>query len=583
MAFLRASLVVLCAVTTTVLAAPSIRATPPAVTLDKGTFIGTSADGVNRFLGIPFAQPPVGDLRFRLPQALGSYSGIHNATTFGLSCTQQAAKLALPNGLPQETIEALTIETGGPIPDSEDCLTLNVVTPAQASPGSRLPVVVWIYGGGFEVGSTTTYDGGIIVNRSLALNKPVIYVSMNYRVSAFGFLASQEVKDAGVGNLGLQDREHSTVSTLDVLTSGFTERMALRWVQKYIYAFGGDPSKVTIWGESAGSMSVSLHMLVNGGDTEGLFRAAFMESGSPLSVGDITHGQQYYDDIVELTGCSGSSDTLACLRAAPYDKLRVAMDSTPSIFSYQVRGLPPTDRPNVVAAKNHPQSLALAWQPRVDGVFLVDDPQKLVQQGKVARIHSSQETAMMKELCFPFPKSTTDAELRDYLSEFFLIGISDAQMDEVLTFYPQNVTLGSPYGTGTQNAFTPEFKRIASILGDLIFQAPRRFFLNHSSDKQNTWSFLSKRLKSLPILGSLHSSDILDIYGPGDLTDYLIHFATNLDPNGGASAQWPQYMTSSRKLLTLLDDPVTNITVTQDTYRTDGMEFLTKLSLAHPL
>jgi len=215
----------------------------------------------------------------------------------------------------------------------------------------------------------------------------------------------------------------------------------------------------------------------------------------------------------------------------------------------------------------------------------VDDPQKLVQQGKVARIPFITGDCDDEGTLFSLSQVnvTTDAELRDYLSEFFLIGISDAQMDEVLTFYPQNVTLGSPYGTGTQNAFTPEFKRIASILGDLIFQAPRRFFLNHSSDKQNTWSFLSKRLKSLPILGSLHSSDILDIYGPGDLTDYLIHFATNLDPNGGASAQWPQYMTSSRKLLTLLDDPVTNITVTQDTYRTDGMEFLTKLSLAHPL
>ncbi|KAF8262660.1 carotenoid ester lipase precursor [Lactarius quietus] len=570
MTFLRASLVVLCAVTTTSLATPSIRATPPAVTLDKGTFIGTSADGVNRFLGIPFAQPPsvvglgsvqsagltfessftdrVGDLRFRLPQAVGSYSGTHNATAFGLSCTQQAINFSIPNGLPPLTVKALTIEIGGPLPDSEDCLTLNVVAPAQASPGSRLPVVVWIYGGGFERGSTTTYDGGIIVNRSLALNEPVIYVSMNYRLSAFGFLASQEVKDAGVGNLGLQD-----------------QRMALCWVQKYIYAFGGDPSKVMIWGVSAGSISVSLHMLVNGGDTEGLFRAAFMESGSPISVGDITHGQQYYDDIVELTSCSGFSDTLACLRAAPYDKLKAAMDSTPSIFSYQ--------------------SLALAWLPRVDGVFLVDDPQKLVQQGKIARIPFITGDCDDEGTLFSLSQVnvTTDAELRNYLSEFFFIGITDAQMDEVLTLYPQNVTLGSPYGTGTQNAFTPEFKRIASILGDRVFQAPRRFFLNHSSDKQNTWSFSSKRLKSLPILGSLHGSDILDIYGPGDLTDYLIHFATNLDPNGGASAQWPQYTTSSRKLLTLLDDPVTNITITQDTYRTDGMEFLTRLSLAHPL
>jgi len=158
-------------------------------------------------------------------------------------------------------------------------------------------------------------------------------------------------------------------------------------------------------------------------------------------------------------------------------------------------------------------------------------------------------------------------------------------MDEVLTLYPQNVTLGSPYDTGTQNAFTPQFKRIASTLGDLEFQAPRRLFLNNTSEKQNTWSFLSKRFKSLPILGSVHGSDILDIYGPGDLTDYLIHFVTNLDPNCGARAHaiWPRYTTSSRKLLTLLDDPVTNVTITQDTYRTDGMGYLTKLLLAHPL
>jgi carboxylesterase type B len=551
MAFLQAKLFALCAATASVLAARATYSTPTIVTLDEGTFIGTSNDGVNTFLGIPFAQPPVGDLRLRLPQVLAPYAaGTYNATAFGLSCPQQATILAIPSGLPEDTLEALAQEIGTPTPDGEDgedCLTLNVIVPANARRGAMLPIVVWIYGGAFETGSTAKYNGTIIVNRSIALNEPVIYVSMNYRLSAFGFLASQEVKDAGVGNLGLQD-----------------QRMALRWVQKYIHSFGGDPSKVTIWGESAGSMSVAIQMLVNGGNTEGLFRAAFMESGSPLPIGDITHGQKYYDDLVKLTGCSGSPDTLACLRAAPYEILKAAMDTTPSSVSYQ--------------------SLALAWLPRVDGLSLVDDPQKLVQQGTIAPIPFVTGDCDDEGTAFSLSQVnvTTDAELREYLSEFFFINITDSQMDELLTLYPQNVTLGSPYDTGTQNAFTPEFKRIASILGDLMFQATRRLLLNHASEKQNTWSFLSKRFKSLPILGSLHGSDIPNIYGPGDLTDYLIHFVTNLDPNGGSSVQWPQYTTSSRQLLTFLDDPVTNITITQDTYRTDGMEFITKLSLAHP-
>ncbi len=180
-------------------------------------------------------------------------------------------------------------------------------------------------------------------------------------------------------------------------------------------------------------------------------------------------------------------------------------------------------------------------------------------------------------------------------------------MDRLLTLYPQDVTQGSPYDTGTENAFTPEFKRIASLLGDLVFQAPRRFFLNNLSEKQNTWSFctlhitifpftgsgpcphshvdfhtVSKRLKSLPVLGSLHGSDIQNIYGGGDLTNYLIQFATNLDPNGGLSPQWPRYTTSSPQLMTLVDSQVTNRTITLDTYRVEAMKFLTKLSLTHP-
>lgn len=160
-------------------------------------------------------------------------------------------------------------------------------------------------------------------------------------------------------------------SSPELLNISYTtpEREALRWVQKYISTFGGDPTKVTMfvrllpyhqycfctymemlifflptpcsllsysWGESAGAISIALHMLTNGGDTEGLFRGAFMESGSPIPVGDITGGQPYYDDLVERTGCSGSSDTLECLRGVEYQTLLDAVNQSPSIFSYQV-------------------------------------------------------------------------------------------------------------------------------------------------------------------------------------------------------------------------------------------------------
>jgi acetylcholinesterase len=491
----------------------------------------------------------VGDLRFRLPQAPDPYVGTHNATAFGLSCPQQATTLPIQNGFPQETVDYLELLDGPvPTPDGEDCLNLNVVAPSYARSSSKLPVVVWIFGGGFEDGSPASYDGSVIVNRSIELQQPVVYVSINYRLSAFGFLASQEVKDARVGNLGLWD-----------------QRLALHWVQKYIHAFGGDPSKVTIWGQSAGAMSVSLQMVANGGNPEGLFRAAFMQSGSPTAVGDISHGQQYYDFLVDHTNCSGSSDTLACLRAAPYDKLKAAMDGTPSFFSYQ--------------------SLALAWIPRADGVFLVDDPQRLVQQGKVARIPFVAGECDDEATSFSLSQLnvTTEAELRTYLTEFFFPNQTDAQIDELLQLYPNNVTLGSPYDTGTQNALTPEFKRMASILGDLVFQSPRRFFLKNVSHKQNTWSYLSKRIKLLPILGAAHGSDLLNIFGDGELTDYLIHFATNLDPNCGLSPEWPRYTTSSPQLMTFLDGQTANRTITLDTYRVEGMEFLTNLSLASPL
>ena len=175
----------------------------------------------------------------------------------------------------------------------------------------------------------------------------------------------------------------------------------------------------------------------------------------------------------------------------------------------------------------------------------------------------------------------------------------------MLSLYPQDPTQGSPFDTGTENQLTPEFKRIAALLGDFVFQAPRRLLLDSVSGKQNTWSYctlhqhaparppcsphlhvesytVNKRLKSLPILGSAHASDIQIVYGGQDLTDYLINFVTNLNPNGGSVPQWPQYTTWSPQLLTLYDSPVAS-NVTLDTYRAEGMKLLTKISLEHPV
>lgn len=524
----------------------------PTIKLDSATFTGVNSGSVSEFLGIPFAQPPVGDLRFRLPQPISSYNGSFTVTSFGPACPQQSVDLPIVSGLAQDAIDYIVNSIYGLVfPDDEDCLTLNVIKPASATANSKLPVAVWIFGGGFELGSPSMYDGSAIVQRSIDLGQPLVYVSMNYRVSGFGFMPGEEIKAAGVGNLGLQD-----------------QRQALRWVQKYIGQFGGDPTKVTIWGESAGAISVSLQMLANNGNTEGLFRSAFMQSGSPVPVGDITNGQKYYDAVVQQTGCSSASDTLACLRTVPYSKLKAAIDASPGIFAYQ--------------------SLILAYLPRADGVFLTDSPQKLVQQGKVANVPFVSGDCDDEGTLFSLStlNVTTDSQFRKYIQTIWLPNASSSDLDTITNAYPSDITQGSPYGTLILNALTPESKRMASFQGDAVFQAPRRFFMQSLSGRQNMWGFLSTRLKALPVLGSVHGSDILNVYFGGEMEDYLIRFVNKLDPNNqgdkGQGINWPKYTTSNPNLLTFQDGLIP-LTVTQDTYRKDSISALTQITLTHPI
>lgn len=214
----------------------AITAAPTATgVLPKATYIGASSQGIEAFRGIPFAVPPVNTDRLKPPASL----------TVPLGTVQATGK---PDGCPQQLFATkstgLTAEVTKLLKDvpllqsnqtsSEDCLTLNIERPAGTKPGDKLPVVFWIFGGGFEFGSTNTYSGANIIRTSVAQGTPILYVATNYRLGGWGFLGGKEIKEAGSSNLGLLD-----------------QRLALQWVADNIAKFGGDPSKVTIWGESA--------------------------------------------------------------------------------------------------------------------------------------------------------------------------------------------------------------------------------------------------------------------------------------------------------------------------------------------
>ena len=230
-----------------------LRADLGTVKTDAGAVSGAPASGgVTAYLGIPYAAPPVGDRRWRAPQPVAHWDGVRKADQFGTSCMQNQAGSRLP-----WTEEFMT---QGPI--GEDCLFLNVWTPARAAT-ARLPVMFWIYGGGFNEGSSSVsvYDGTELAK------KGVVLVSVNYRVGPLGFLVHPELSkesDQHVsGNYGLLD-----------------QIAALQWVKKNIAGFGGDPAKVTIFGQSAGAISVI--DLMRSPLAKGLFVRAIAQSGPGL-------------------------------------------------------------------------------------------------------------------------------------------------------------------------------------------------------------------------------------------------------------------------------------------------------------
>ncbi|KAE8329357.1 alpha/beta-hydrolase [Aspergillus sergii] len=314
---------------------------PTAETLN-GTYTGVYSEKFDQdfFLGIPYLHAPIDDRRFHPADSLtSSWNGTRNATAYAPSCVGY-----------DTTVDASEM--------AEDCLYLNVIRPHSATDASNLPVAVFIHGGDFSGGSASEqrYNLSFIVEKSVQLGQPIIAVSFNYRLSAWGFLFSNQLRDTGATNIGLRD-----------------QRFALTWVQENIAGFGGDPARVTLWGQGTGASSVGFQITAYAGRNDSLFRAAIMQSGNPVPEKGL-NGTQYYqplydaiaqrvnpstsyaseNDMTANDTCWDAVDRMACLRTVPFEQMNAVINATS----------------------------ARSWFPVIDGDIVPEQPSRSLYTGK---------------------------------------------------------------------------------------------------------------------------------------------------------------------------------------------------------
>ncbi|XP_052583766.1 liver carboxylesterase 1F-like [Peromyscus californicus insignis] len=284
---------------------------PPVVNTVHGKVLGkyVRLEGFTQpvavFLGVPFAKPPLGSLRFAPPQPAEPWSFVKNATSYPPMCSQDAVRGQRVNDLLTNRKEKIHLQF------SEDCLYLNMYTPADLSRSSRLPVMVWIHGGGLVAGGASTFDGLV-----LSAHENVVVVTIQYRLGIWGFFSTGD--EHGRGNWGHLDQV-----------------AALRWVQDNIANFGGDPDSVTIFGESAGSFSVSV--LVLSPLAKNLFHRAISESGVIFTPGLlITDARTITKKFAAIAGCKTTTSAVIvhCLRQKTEDELLEVMQKM-NLFNLQ--------------------------------------------------------------------------------------------------------------------------------------------------------------------------------------------------------------------------------------------------------
>lgn len=416
------------------------------VTTASGKVSGTAKGGLRIFKGIPYAEPPVGSLRLRAPAPVTPWAETLEATTFGAACPQES-----------ELVAGTRM--------SEDCLTLNIWAHDDATSG--YPVMLWIHGGAFNLGSSAMgmWEGG-----DLARDGKVVVVSINYRLGALGFLAIPELQAEDpkkrVGNLGIQDQVE-----------------ALRWVRQNIRAFGGDPDNVTIFGESAGGISVCA--LLGAPDADGLFQRAISESGTGCNLFlTATEKNAFGDSAFALgeehlkkLGCADAADRLACLRTLPVAEL-VKLWSTAAMLD---------------------GSSSLDLWPVVDGAFLPRLPLERMRDGEAPAVDaifgSNQDEASL------FSTTMVILTRADLHQRFLKMVGGDATLaDKLMEIYP---ALEFPL---PRNAYL-------AAMGDVMFNCGTLAAAQTMGSRGRVYYFQKAPVAVDLTLGKAHSIELLYVFG----------------------------------------------------------------------
>ncbi|KAK3079973.1 hypothetical protein LTS18_003467 [Coniosporium uncinatum] len=547
------------------------------------------------FLGIPYAQPPVGGLRFRWPQSLTeSFEGQRTATEYGYSCYQYNTAFNL----------------------SEDCLTLNIVRPHRPSSTNSntttaplAPVLIWLYGGGLYTGSTADpqYNLSALIHLSQSHSQPIIGVSLNYRLGLWGFLQSPSL---------LAEHFSTNAGFLD-------QRMALLWVQENIAAFGGDPARVTVWEESAGAQSLGYHLhSFDGGrrrrrrrrrrrdgsssssssdekggegrEEEGkLFRAAILESGS--TVGTQVRALAYYaapfESLTRAVGCGAGAtvtgqDRLACLRGLSAEELFVKARGT------------------------------AVWNPIVDGRFLTADPSTLAREGKFVRVPLLIGANSDEGISFGVKGLETEEEAFENLLAYRAYAISAPTARRLLELYlVDDATNQPPYflnkngSNGNQSplhipaSYGKQWRRHCAIAGDTVVISGRRKMCEQYVRANQTvysYRFDNPAFDGSALDGAKHFvnvaysfQNVSGLLGPSPQYDAhrelsrgiglaYIAFVNGLDPNtaGSGLPRWPAYTIEEPRNLVLNSN---GSFVEDDTFRKEGIDFLNTERVAREL